>query len=62
MKRFVIYTLAMTLCLVAVGAAFAATPLNSSNRLGSDGAYYWNIYTSGAYYLDIPDTVFSTSH
>src|SRR6266550_2272032 len=43
-------------------SAFADTPLNSSNWLGSTGTHYWNINISGSYYLDIPETVFNTSN
>src|SRR5438034_4706977 len=51
-----------SLAMMMVQAAFADTPLNSNNWLGSAGAHYWNITTAGAYYVDIPETVFSTSN
>ncbi len=40
----------------------ADIPLNASNRLGSDGSYYWIIRTPGSYYLDIPESVLNTSN
>src|SRR5271165_6038691 len=48
--------------LIMIQAAFADTSLDSSNWLGSVGAYYWNINTPGSYYLGIPGTVFNTSN
>lgn len=37
-------------------SVLADIPLNSLNRLGSDGAYYWIIRVPGTYYLDIPES------
>lgn len=42
-------------------SVLADIPLNSLNRLGSDGAYYWIIRVPGTYYLDIPESSFITS-
>ncbi|MBT3226865.1 MAG: hypothetical protein HN354_11125 [Deltaproteobacteria bacterium] len=45
----------------AMSPANAATPLNSSNWEGTDGNRFWQIWSSGDYYLDTVGDVFSTN-